>query len=401
MDQVVSRRHFVLASAGALLAAGGGGALVAQAGRGPRWQPDGGLLRSLPRLLELATVPGLALATVDHGQVWTRGFGRAREHPDESVSDGTIFEAASLGKPLFAYAVLRLADRKVLDLDQPLVSYLPLGESDNAWMRRITARHVLSHTAGLPNWRHEAGPLEPVAEPGKGFNYSGEGFFWLQRVVERVTDRPFARFMREEVLAPLGMRESSYVWRPAFEGRMAEGHDAEGKPLEVFAAIGRRTAVIAKEWGKPLEEWRYADAARAVPLVNPAWAVLPIYMVPNAAASLLTTAEDYARFLTRVVAPPGEPGLDLAPATRRAMVTPVVALNRALSWGLGWGIQHDEQGTLLWHWGANNSFRNFTIADQVHGRAIVVFTNSENGPRVYERVIAGVTGHDHPAFLWL
>jgi CubicO group peptidase (beta-lactamase class C family) len=97
---------------------------------------------------------------------------------------------------------------------------------------------------------------------------------------------------------------------------------------------------------------------------------------------------------------PGE-GLDLATDTRRAMLTPQVELNRELSWGLGWGLERDEDGLLLWQWGANNSFRNFVMADPANGRAVVVLTNSENGPRVYERVIAGLTGRDHAAFLWI
>jgi CubicO group peptidase (beta-lactamase class C family) len=123
--------------------------------------------------------------------------------------------------------------------------------------------------------------------------------------------------------------------------------------------------------------------------------------VPNAATSLLTTVSDYTKFLSRVVARDGRRGLDLSADSRRAMATPEVRLNSALSWGLGWGIQRDEHGEVLWHWGANNSFRNFVIADQPNGRAVVVFTNSENGPRLYERVILAVTGHDHPAFLWI
>jgi CubicO group peptidase (beta-lactamase class C family) len=138
-----------------------------------------------------------------------------------------------------------------------------------------------------------------------------------------------------------------------------------------------------------------------VSLVNPQWPALPLYVVPNAATSLLTTVSDYTRFLSRVVAADGKSGLQLSPATLRAMFTPAVQLNSALHWGLGWGIQRDEHGEVLWHWGANNSFRNFVIADVAHQRAVVVFTNSENGPRLYERVIVSVTGHDHPAFLWI
>ena len=71
----------------------------------------------------------------------------------------------------------------------------------------------------------------------------------------------------------------------------------------------------------------------------------------------------------------------------------------ALAWALGWGLQDDEYGQTLWHWGANNGFRNFCLADTDHRRGLVVLTNSGNGPRVYERVIVSLTGHDHPAFL--
>jgi CubicO group peptidase (beta-lactamase class C family) len=414
MFHPVNRRRFLAAAAGGLLATlparpvwpvqatslrrGPGAA-------GPRWRPTAELLRSLPRLMELAAVPGLALATVDDGGVVPKASGRACLQPPRAAGDGTVFEAASLGKPLFAYAVLKLVDTGVLDLDRPLYDYLASAEADTPRMRRVTARHVLTHTSGLPNWRHAPGQLAPDTEPGETYTYSGEGFFYLQRVVERVTGRPIARLLREEVLEPLAMKESSWVWRDDFDARMAVGYDESGNPAEVYSAIGRRTAVIAKEWRKPVEEWRYEDAARVVPLVNPAWPVLPLYMVPNVAASLLTTARDYARFLAHLVAQPGSatgasPGaLALRPDTRAAMTTPQVRINSALAWGLGWGLQEDEYGRTLWQWGGNNGFRSFTVADPSNGRAIVVLTNSGNGPRVYERVIVALTGHDHPAFL--
>jgi CubicO group peptidase (beta-lactamase class C family) len=405
----LSRRRFMLSTAGAVIgAAQSRVAWPAQAlpapdpkRVGPGWQANTTLLRHLPRLLELASVPGLSLGVVDSGKVWTRGFGRAIEDPAEAATPDTVFEGASLGKPLFAYAVLRLVDAKVLDLDRPLYEYLPLAEASSARMKRVTPRHVLSHTTGLPNWRQQPGPLEPNGEPGKRFSYSGEAYFYLQRVVEAVTNQPFARVMREQVLDPLDMKQSSYVWLPEFESRMAAGYDGQENRVDVQAAIGRRTLAIAQQWGVPLSDWRYEESARAVPLVNPQWPTLPLYMVPNAAASLLTTVRDYAKFLTRLVARPPAAGLDLSESTRRAMSTPQVRLNSALFWGLGWGIQRDEHGEVLWHWGANNSFRNFVIADPPNARAVVVFTNSENGPRLYERVIVAVTGHDHPAFLWI
>jgi CubicO group peptidase (beta-lactamase class C family) len=371
------------------------------AGRGPRWLPSSHLLRTLPRLLELAEVPGLALGVVQGGKVWSRGFGKATETPRTPVSGETVFEAVSLGKPLFAYAVLRLVDAGLIDLDRPLYDYLPIPDADNPRMRRVTPRHVMSHTTGLSNWREQPGPMLPATEPGTEFSYSGDAYFYLQRVVEALSDRPFARFMREHVLAPFEMTSSSYIWLPQFASRKAVGRDANGIEVDVVGAIGRRAEELAQAWGKPMLDWRYDDAARAVPLVNPQWPVVPLYMIPSAAGSLLTTVGDYSRFLVRLVAQPPAPGLDLSEASREAMVTPQVRLNRALSWGLGWGIQRDENGEALWHWGANNSFRNFVIAEPVAGRAVVAFTNGEGGPKVYERVIAAVTGRDHPAFLWL
>jgi CubicO group peptidase (beta-lactamase class C family) len=404
----LSRRRFMLGSAGAVVAAARAqaawpaqAAVATAAADIPQWQSNADLLRHLPRLLELASVPGMAMALINDGRVWSRGFGRAVEDPAQSASTATVFEAASLGKPAFAYAVLRLVDAGLLDLDRPLYDYLPISDANSARMRRITPRQVLSHTTGLSNWRQQPGPLEPATEPGKDFSYSGEAYFYLQRVVEAVTAKPFNRVMREQVLDPLGMKESSYVWLPEFESRMAAGYDGQANRLDVQATIGRRSLAIAQQWGTSLSDWRYEDSAKAVPLLNPQWPVLPLYMVPNAATSMLTTVTDYAKFLTRVTAPDREAGLDLKEATRRAMATPAVRLNSALSWGLGWGIQQDEHGLVLWHWGANNSFRNFVIADPTNNRAVVVFTNSENGPRIYERVIVAVTGHDHPAFLWI
>jgi CubicO group peptidase (beta-lactamase class C family) len=402
------RRFIVMSSAGALLSALRpsrmwplqGVAPEASKLPGPSWTPSPDLLRSLPRMLELAGVPGLALGVVTGGQVWKAGFGRATLEPVTPVSNETVFEAVSLGKPLFAYAVLRLVDAGRIDLDRPLYDYLPTPEANNPLMRKVTATHVLSHTSGLPNWREQPGPLLPMAEPGATFSYSGEGYVYLQRVVEKVTDTPFARYMRDQILSPLGMKRSSYIWLPQYESRKAAGRDQQGNEVDVYRAIGLDAEHLARQWGKSVLDWRYEDAIRAVPLINPKWPAVPLYIIPSSAGSLLTTVGDYARFLVRVVAA-SERGLGLSLPTRRAMLTPRIQLNRVLFWGLGWGIQRDEYGEVLWHWGANNSFRNFVIADLARSRAVVAFTNGEAGPKVYERVIAGVTGHDQAAFLWL
>lgn len=405
---MIGRRGFVFSTAAALAATARGSvgwALppagpVAGPASDPDWRPNSALLQAIPRMLELASVPGVAIAVIERGDAVARGVGR-RSEGGTAITRDTLFEGASLGKPLVAYGTLRLADSGELDLDRPLHSYVRTADADNPAMRKVTARHVLTHTTGLPNWRRAAGPLLPQRAPGSEFTYSGEGFFHLQRVLERLTRVPFARWMRETVLEPLGMTNSSYAWLPEFGGRMATGHDADGEPREMYAAIGRAGEAIASKWHKPMLDWTVDDALKAVTLVNPQWPAIPLYAMPNAACSFLTTAADYSRFLARLVTKDPARRLELAPATLAAMTRPAVKLNSALSWGLGWGIQRDENGEVLWHWGANMSFRNFVVADQANGRAVAVLTNSENGPRVYERIITAVTGHDHPSFLWI
>ena len=161
----VNRRRFMLGTAGAFLGAAQAKlawpaqAMLPPSGQTPGWLPSAALLREMPRLLELASVPGLGLGVVEEGRTWTRAFGRAIEDPAQAASPETVFEAASLGKPIFAYAVLRLVDAKLIDLDQTLYEYLPLPEASSARMKRVTVRHVLSHTTGLPNWRQQPGPL--------------------------------------------------------------------------------------------------------------------------------------------------------------------------------------------------------------------------------------------------
>ena len=363
------------------------------------WTPRDLLLAEIPSLMELATVPGLAFAVVDGSRVTSYVFGMARRELLQVVTDATEFEAASLGKPVFAAAVLRLVDAGVLELDRPLSSYALLPDATDPGARAITARHVLSHSTGLPNWREAPGPLVPASAPGSRFSYSGEGVFYLQRIIERVVGQPIEHVMREQVLDPLGMASSSYVWRPAFSNTMATGYDERGVALEVYADIGRKLQPLADQWHKPISEWLYADEDRATRAAFPSLPPLAQFMMPNVAGSLFTTIADYGRFLTAILSDNGGP-LAFSASTRRAMATRQVELNSRLSWGLGWGLEHDGADELLWHWGANGSFRNFVLADPRRRRAVVVLTNSANGPKLYERIITSITGTDHPAFLW-
>ncbi|HXV64589.1 MAG TPA: serine hydrolase domain-containing protein, partial [Vicinamibacteria bacterium] len=222
--------------------------------------------RWIPGILSASSVPGLSLAVVRNGEIaFAAGYG-VKDEKSAPVAPETIFEAASLSKPVFAYGALLLTREGKLDLDAPLTSYLETAFiEDDPRLERITARLVLSHSTGLPNWRpgrwtDSPGPLRIEFEPGSRFGYSGEGYEYLGLAIERITGVSIEDFLQRAVLKPLGMLDSSYVWQVSYEESSAKGHDRSGKPVSKL---------------RP---------KRA-----------------NVAASLHTSARDYARFLLAMV----------------------------------------------------------------------------------------------------
>ena len=324
------------------------------------------LLDSLPAILESADVPGLQVAILESGEIAeVRAYGTLNAETGEPVTDRTVFEAASLSKPVFAYAVLRMMDRGEWDLDQPLweiLEYERLEHDERA--REITTRQVLTHTTGLPNWGGT--PLQFNSDPGERWNYSGEGFVYLQRAVEKTTGLSLEEIGQREVFEPLGMSSTHYRWVPAYDSLAAIPHDELGDP------VSRRTP----ESG-------------------------------NAAGSLHTTASDYARFVAAVMR-----GEGLAPETRAAMLARATDLTGAgwgddaeakahLFWGLGWGLSDGRRGESFWHWGDQGTARCFILAYPESGDGLVYFTNSENGLAIGPELLELAFDDDHWPLRWL
>jgi CubicO group peptidase (beta-lactamase class C family) len=332
-------------------------------GSGPTQAAD------LEQLLRDGRVPGLSYALIRDGQIAeTRAIGVGDVSTGTPIDADTIFEAASLSKPVFAYAVLQLIDQGVLSLDTPLSKYVPDYVTDDPRAASITVRNVLSHTTGLPNWRGGRTPLKTYFPPGERFSYSGEGYIWLQRVVETVTGQPFNDVMTRLVFDPLEMHRSSYLWRADFEADYARPHDAELLP-------GNKR--------KPAK--------------------------PLSAATLHTTAADYARFLQAVLS-----GARLKPDTARQWLAPQIWIRRHcfqclsadspdvdqhVAWGLGWGLEPDSGS--FFHWGDNGRFKAFVTGSLSDHSAVVVFTNGSNGLAIMPDVINLLIPGDHPAFAWL
>ncbi|HEX6889564.1 MAG TPA: serine hydrolase domain-containing protein, partial [Chryseolinea sp.] len=142
----------------------------------------------IPRIMKESNIPGLSAAIIRNGKViWNKAFGVKDNSSKEPVDVDTVFEAASVSKTAFAYAVMKLVENGALKLDDPLKRYLPKPflEGDPR-LDLITARHVLSHQAGFQDWRSSQHPLKIHFTPGSDFMYSGEGYYYLQSVVTQL-----------------------------------------------------------------------------------------------------------------------------------------------------------------------------------------------------------------------
>jgi CubicO group peptidase (beta-lactamase class C family) len=369
----------------------------------PRIQPPSHVaLERLPLLMEVGGVPGVAAAVVQDGKtVWQHLAGMVEAGTDTAVVADTLLPAASLGKPVFAHAVLRLVEQGLLRLDVPLKKYVADHAPADARGDRVTVGHVLGHSTGFRNWRNNRDqPLVPDFEPGARFQYSGEGFYYLQRAVEAVMGMGFDQFMQEHCFGPLGTKSSTYAWRGDTDARLWVGHQ-RGNPVRPPSRdFANRLFEYARGKGKSLAAFRHEDVVAAMEQLRPAPAPLPNFMIPNAAGSLLTTLGDYAIFLNRVLLAAGDE-MDLQQDTRKRMFAPHTRINSVLSWGLGWGVEAYAGREYIWHWGDNGTYKNFVLAHLPTRSAVVVFTNGSNGMRIAEYLVEAATGLDHPAFDWL
>ncbi|AWJ89055.1 serine hydrolase [Azospirillum baldaniorum] len=276
----------------------------------------------------------------------------------------TIFQAASLTKPVVAFAALQLVLDGRLDLDAPASHYLPAGYKHfhsvlarspgdphdvmpgNA-LSRISVAQLLNHTSGLPNWSSETLSFE--SEPGERWGYSGEGFVILQAVIEAITNTELSAYLDENVFGTLGMASTSLIWRDAFAERAVVGTTAFGFKRQV----------------------RFKSAV--------------------AAASLYTTAADYARFMSALLTNDRLLSLVLAKPVE-------VDRELGLAWGLGWGIERAPGGPYIWQWGNNPGFRAFAMASVLSKDGFVILTNSDHGLPLAASVARSVLPGEHNAF---
>ncbi len=253
----------------------------------------------------------------------------------------SVFQAASLTKPVTAFVALTLVREGRLDLQAPVSRYLPDGYAHRQHpfnprkaalfdrvpprtLARIPVGTLLNHSSGLPNWTSSA--LVPEFVPGERWQYSGEGYALLQTVICAVTGLDFETCVSRYVFEPIGMRHSGMRLTDSIRQQLVNGNS--------------RFQLEFKE--------------------------------PNAAASLYTTAEDYAKLISTLLA-------DTA-LLEQTLAKPIaVDAELGLAWGYGWGIETTTNGSYLWHWGNNPGYRAFAMVSLSSRNGFVLFTNNDHG----------------------
>jgi len=326
---------------------------------------------TLTRLMQAAEVTGVGVTIFSDGKIaFSKAYGFRDKENNLPLTEDSVMTAASLSKVAFGYMVMQLVDKGIIDLDKPVYEYLPkpLPEypqyqdlAGDPRYKKITARMLLDHTSGFPNWRwaNEDRKLNINFEPGSKFGYSGEGIDLLQFVVETTTGKPLQELMQQNIFQPFGMTRTSMVWESRFESDYANGYDEYGRSL----GPEKRTR-------------------------------------GDSAGGMQTTLRDYSRFMQAVMA-----GDRLRKETHEMMLSPQIAIyslhefpslatetteaNKPirLSYGLGWGLYWTPYGEASFKEGHDEGWRHYTVCFEKEKAGILIMTNSSNGEGIFKELL--------------
>ena len=297
-------------------------------------------------LMDSLNIPGLSVAIINDAEVvYHEVFGTKILNTDDLISKETYFEAASLSKPLFAFFVMKQVDKGLLNLDKPLYEYLPYPDIEyDERYKQITARMVLSHTSGFPNWRTER--LEIAFNPGTRYQYSGEGYRYLATVIARINTiqiEELDSLFQEEIAKPIGASKLYFKWNDEIAGNKATGH-VNGNPTDNF------------EVRKNLHF--------------------------GSAGGLHSEAESYAHFLIEIMQKNVLSEKSHTELLKEQVTLPEDNINAvvmgASGWSLGLGMIPTATELCYWHSGNNEDFQSWFHMFPEKKYGIVIFTNSDN-----------------------
>lgn len=354
------------------------------------------LTTKIQLLMDSANVTGLSITVFNDNQVeYQNSFGYANIDEKDSLTNKTVFYAASFSKAVFGYLIAQLATEGIIDLDKPLQDYLdkplPDYEFQKEWRgykdlmndkryEHITARMCLSHTTGFPNWRwmtkendfFREGKIRFLIDPGTRYSYSGEGINLLQFVIEKITGKGLEELTQERVFKPLQMDMTSYIWREKFDNQFCNGHTSEEK-------------VIPKD---------KEDEA-------------------NAAGSMETTLEDYSKFIEHILK-----RADNNSDTTEILLEPNIRIKSKtqfgfqawedtdendkiqLSYGLGWGLLKSPFGQGMFKEGHGEGFQHYSIIFPEKNIGIIILSNSDNAESIFKELLEITIGDLYTPWQW-
>jgi len=345
----------------------------------------------IKQLMNDANVHGAAVSIINNNEVtYQHTFGYKNFEKKQLLNDSTNIYGGSLSKAVFSVLVMKLVEEKIIDLDRPLESYLPKKihkykplakwHDDFSDLRvdtlyhKITARMCLNHTTGFPNWRwYESDhKLRVNFEPGSRYSYSGEGFVYLQVILEKILGKRLEELVQEKIFGPLEMERSSYQWSTSYGDNFAFGHTTDGKLHD-------------------------KDTDNE----------------PRAGSTLETTASDYSKFLLAVL------GQEIISKTSwDELFKPQIRIrslkqfgplalkdstlndNIKLSYGLGWGLLQTPYGIGAFKECHADGFQHYSIVFPDEKKGVMIMTNSDNGEDIFKELLEVTMADTYTPWEW-
>ena len=304
----------------------------------------------IPALLHREHVASVSFAQIAGAKtILAEAYGE--QSPGVAVSTATLYNIASMSKPISAEVLLRVASEGKLSLDEPMYKYwVDPDVAADPRSKLLTPRLALDHQTGFANWRRQTGgKLTFTRDPGTGFGYSGEGYQYVARFAEKRTGKSFETLAQDLIFDPSGMTRTAYTQRPWMEGNTAQPTDKDGK------------------WLKPQIATQFV-----------------------AADLVYTTPTQYASFVESLMRGAGE-----TPAIRNLRETVLTdrkaemcvgklatACPDEVGFGPGWEVVKTHGKTFLMHTGLDEGVFTLGYFDPELRAGVILFTNSANGPRV-------------------
>lgn len=294
-------------------------------------------------------IPAISLAVIDNNKVvFSNAYGYKEETKKNKIDQHTVFEACSLSKIFLLLVVHKLVDQGLFNLDTPMYRYMPYERLEHdARYKLITPRMILSHTSGIENWQSYNNPdtLEILSNPGEQFVYSGEGYEYLAKVIEKLLHKPYAAYITDMVLTPLQLKDT---W--------LQYNSANGTPANY--ATGH------SNFGEPVSKWKNLQ--------------------PVPASGIHTVAADFARLLIAMF-----DKSQLSGNRIRDLLQPVLALEEQHAhfyMGAGFFMMYDNNDTIIAFSGNNSGFKAEMLYSTVHKRGLVFMTNSDRGALITKKL---------------